>query len=81
MNWVELVFPRPLTLANGNTYSLVLSSPDGSYNTFGLVHGTGDFVTPTVFSDGVMEYTENGKWTSDRPGRMDMQMYFVLARR
>lgn len=81
IKWVEYAFPRRVSLANGKTYSLVLSSPKGSYNTFGLVQGTGGFVTPTVFSDGVMEYTKDGKWVSDRPGRMDMQMYFVLAKR
>jgi hypothetical protein len=79
MMWVEHVFAEPLRLADGETYSLVLSSPTGSYNTFGIVQSTGaEFITPTVFSDGIMQYTENGKWTSDRPGSMDMQAYFVL---
>lgn len=79
MVWVEHTFAEPLTLANGETYSLVLSSPTGSYNTFGIVQSTGaDFITPTIFTDGLMQYTVNGKWTSDRPGNMDMQGYFVL---
>ncbi len=79
MVWVEHAFAEPLMLAEGETYSLVLSSPTGSYNTFGLQQsGAAEFVTPTVFSDGLMQYTANGAWTSDRPGAMDMQMYFVL---
>ncbi len=82
MNWVAHEFGAPVTLQEGKTYSLVLSSPAGSYNTFGLVQsGSAAFVTPTVFTDGMMQYTQNGQWTSDRPGNMDMQMYFVASDR
>jgi len=80
MHWVEYAFQRPVVLKTGERYNLVLSSPDGAYSTFGLVHGTRpDMIASTVFADGTMQYTVNGKWASDRPGHMDMQFYFVLA--
>jgi len=37
-----------------------------------------ELITPTAFTDGVMQYTENGEWVSDRPGYTDMQGYFVV---
>jgi len=82
MRWVEHAFSEPRRLEDGQSYSLVLSAPKGSYTTFGLVQGTGhEMDTPTVFTDGMMQYDSGSGWTSDRPGVMDMQFYFLLLHR
>ena len=82
MRWVEHAFSEPRRLEDGQSYSLVFSAPKGSYTTFGLVQGTGhEMDTPTVFADGMMQYDSGSGWTSDRPGVMDMQFYFLLLRR
>ena len=55
--WVTQTLDHPVTLEPGQTYSLVFSSPNGSYSTFCLGDGQRfGFGSGSVFADGHAEY-------------------------
>lgn len=89
--WATITFNTSHTLASGQTYHIVLSSPDTSaYKIFPIRKGVEyDFQPSTYFSDGYAQYTPDGStwhlwpfWgygheTGDTEA--DLQFYFTLS--
>jgi hypothetical protein len=90
MRWYSYRFKKTHLLEPGKGYNLVVSSPNGSYLTWGLLKGQRYTFSPaTHFADGWCQYsTNNGKeWQDYLYGQgshtkdVDLQFYFVLTGR
>jgi hypothetical protein len=86
-DWVGLTFPRPLTLASGRSYALVLSAPpDTRFEAFPMRKGSDKgFSDATLFADGHAEFDPGGGWAGwEQWGKSgltnsDLQFFFRLA--
>jgi hypothetical protein len=80
--WVTMPFAALQTLADGQTYHLVLSAPSSAqYHTYPLQEGGFyGFEASNTFADGHYQYTDGGDWGmiyGDRTD-FDMQFYFTV---
>ena len=78
--WVEAAFPSPVTIQQGTTYRLRLSTPAGTeYAAWAIREGSQYHYDPaTYFSDGQGQYTSDGSsWSSlgQVSGQQDLQFY------
>ena len=83
MHWASDTFKEPRTLADGQTYHLILKSPTGGGNTACPIE-FGDFrgFTAGNFKDGYFEQTTDGKvWQrqSGEPSRKQ-ELYFLTVK-
>jgi hypothetical protein len=82
--WATANFGSAVTLANGSSYNLVLSSPsDSAYSIFVIRKGVEySFPTTTYFADGHAQYNSGTGWVAFDPGwrgpldEGDLQLYF-----
>jgi hypothetical protein len=82
--WATYTFSSPRTLASGQGYNVVLSTPsDTTYSIFVIREGTSyKFGPATFFSDGRAQYTTGSTWgpfTQDGAGPLDqadLQFHF-----
>ena len=77
--WAAGTFGSSHTLANGSTYSLVLSTASGTTYTATPIHEGGDLGFGSyVFGDGSAQETTNGSTWADiyQWGQFDLQFYF-----
>lgn len=90
MRWYSYKFKKTHVLEPGKGYNLVVSSPNGSYLSWGLLKGQRYTFSPaTHFADGWCQYSTNdGKeWQDYQYGQgshtkdVDLQFYFVLTDR
>jgi len=80
--WVTVPLATQPTLADGQTYHLVLSAPSGAqYHTYPLQEGGFyGFEASSTFADGHYQYSDGGDWGmiyGDRTD-FDMQFYFTV---
>jgi hypothetical protein len=83
-NWLMYRFDTPRTLALGQSYNLVFSSPSGSYSVFPMRQGSSYGFSPrTYFSDGVAEYNSGSGWVGwdawGVPNRREQNLQFYFA--
>ena len=80
--WGTCIFASSHTLANGQTYRLVLkTTAGGRYEIYPLQEASGyGFGVPTMFTDGRFQYSTDGtNWTNFQGGwGFDMQFYFTV---
>jgi hypothetical protein len=85
-DWAAWTLPKPLTLAAGHGYRLVLSATGkGSFEAFPMRKGTDKgFSDATLFADGHAEYSDGSGWAGwEQWGKggltnSDLQFYFRL---
>jgi hypothetical protein len=88
-SWATYTFASPRTLANGNSYNIILSTPgSSSYSLFPIREGVSyNFQAPTFFADGHAQLsTSSGSNWADWPDESgnasaqgDLQFYFVTG--
>jgi hypothetical protein len=83
-NWLMYKFAAPRTLALGQSYNLVFSSPSGSYSVFPMRQGWAYGFSPrTYFADGLAEYNAGSGWVGwdawGVPNRREQNLQFYFA--
>ena len=83
MNWASYTFKQPRTLTDGQTYHLVLKSPNGGgYTTYPIEFGNGWGFAAGNFKDGCFEQTADGKTWQKQSGNPSwkQELYFVTVK-
>lgn len=74
-DWVKGTFASAVTLTAGTSYRLEVSAPAGdAYQAWPLTQGDSGFVSPWMFTDGVLQRSTSSTWTTPS-ATDDLQFY------